>query len=79
MVKHYFVNHTYIVRDRLPEILRELRKERKVSQAKLAEELGFDSGFIAKIELGTSFVSVETLVLLADYFGVTTDYLLGRE
>jgi len=67
-----------VMKSNLPERLKELRKVHKISQAKLAEALGFAPSFIAEIELGTSSISIETLILLADYFKVTTDYLLGR-
>jgi transcriptional regulator with XRE-family HTH domain len=61
------------------ERLREAREEKGISQAKLAEEIGVDKSFIGHIEIGKSSISVETLILLADYFNVTTDYLLGRD
>ena len=61
----------------LPKRLRELRNERGLAQAKLAEELGVNKAFIGLIETGKSSVSIDTLIMLAEYFGVTPDYLLG--
>ena len=56
----------------------ELRKAKNIAQAQLASDLGFTAAFIGDLETGKSFVSVETLVLLADYFNVSLDYLVGR-
>ena len=54
-----------------------MRNGEGISQAKLAEIIGVDKAFIALIETGKSSVSIETLVLLARYFDVTTDFLIG--
>ena len=64
---------------KLAERLKELRAEKGLSQVALAEAIGVDPGFIGHIETSKVFVSVDTLVLLADVFEVSTDYLLGRE
>ena len=61
------------------EKLAELRKERGVSQAKLAQSLGLDPSTVAKYETGDRQPDLFTLVRLADYFDVSTDYLLGRK
>ena len=45
----------------------------------MAELLGVTERHYQKIEYGHINVSATTLILLADYFHVTTDYLLGRE
>ena len=78
MVKRFFGNHTYKMSSNLASRLKELRKAKKISQARLAEELGFSTSFFGELEMGRTSVSTDTLVLLADYFGVSTDYLLGR-
>lgn len=57
--------------------LKELRKEKGLSQAKLAEVLFVDKSSIAKYETGKSTPSVDMLIKLAEYFKVSTDYLLG--
>jgi transcriptional regulator with XRE-family HTH domain len=57
---------------------KELRLQKGVPQSEVANAIGVDATFIGHIETGTKFVSVETLAVIADYFGVTTDYLLGR-
>lgn len=61
------------------ERLYELRKERKISQAKLAKAINISYGIVCYWETDRSEPTAPNLVKLADYFGVSTDYLLGRE
>ena len=65
------------MKSKLSERLKALRNERGISQIKLAEELGLNNITIAKIETGDRSTSIETLIIFAEYFGVTTDYILG--
>lgn len=58
--------------------LKELRNEKGVKQAEIATILGCTPNHYQKIEYGRINVPSTALMLLADYFGVTTDYLLGR-
>ena len=58
--------------------LRALRKERKQFQRQMAELLHITEVHYRRIEAGKVNISALTLCALADYFGVTTDYLLGR-
>ena len=58
--------------------LRALRKEKKATQEYLARLLEVTTNHYQKIEYGQVNISVTTLDALADYFGVTADYLLGR-
>lgn len=53
-----------------------LRKERNLSQERLAEEIGVSRQAVTKWETGESLPELEKLVLLAAYFGVTVDSLL---
>lgn len=57
----------------------ELRKQKNLSQYELAEQLGFSRGKLANYEQGTRQPDFETLQKIADFFGVSLDYLLGRE
>lgn len=59
------------------ERLESLRKEAKISQGKLEKELGFSNGLISKWK--NSIPSHDRLKKLADYFGVTPDYLMTGE
>lgn len=57
--------------------VKKLRKERKLSQQELAEALGLTQTTISGIESGLRTTTIEKLILLAKFFGVSTDYLLG--
>lgn len=59
--------------------LRTLRNEKNYSQQKLANIIGVSRSTIAMWETGASQPDNDTLKRLADIFGVTVDYLLGRE
>lgn len=67
-----------IVLPSLAERLKPLRKEKKVTQKQMAVLLDCTEQHYQKIEYGTVNVHASTVIFLADYFGVTTDYLLGR-
>ena len=54
-----------------------LRKERGISQGKLEKELGFSNGSISKWKNSTP--TAERLQKLADYFGVSIQYLMNGE
>ena len=58
--------------------IKALRKEKGVTQVEMAEFLGCKDRHYQKIEYGEINIPSLTLVKLADYFGVSTDYLLGR-
>lgn len=53
--------------------------ERGLSQAALAKSIGVSQKAIDYWERGVNEPKATYIVLLADFFGVTTDYLLGRE
>ena len=55
-----------------------LRKSRKVSQTRLAKVLGYGYTAIANYESGRNEPSLGDLRRIADFFDVSTDYLLGR-
>lgn len=59
--------------------LKTMREERQLTQKDLATILGMTPKAISFYELGERQPSNELLLKLAKYFGVTTDYLLGRE
>lgn len=61
------------------ENLRQLRKDKNLTQLQLAEYFGYSHVAVVKWENGTREPDFATLIKLADYFEVTTDYLLGRE
>lgn len=55
----------------------ELRKQRGLNQKELGAEVGLSHKSISTIESGLSSTSIEKLILLAEFFNVSTDYLLG--
>ncbi|MCH5193264.1 MAG: helix-turn-helix transcriptional regulator [Oscillospiraceae bacterium] len=59
--------------------LKELRSIKGVTQEQIAEKLYCTFQTYSKYENGHRNPPLETLVQLADYFDVTTDYILGRE
>lgn len=58
--------------------LKELRNSRRVYQKEMAEYLGITVRGYQCYEAGQNYPDVKGLIALADYFGVSTDYLLGR-
>ena len=58
--------------------LRELRKEAKETQKQTAAAVGIAERHYQKIEAGESLPGLEYFCALADHFGVSADYLLGR-
>jgi transcriptional regulator with XRE-family HTH domain len=60
------------------ERLRTLREEKNLSQEELAEVFGLGKVAISGYERGKRTPSFDILVGLADYFQVSTDFLLGR-
>ena len=58
--------------------LKNLRLERNLTQAEVSEMLGFTSQTVANYECGKREPRIAELILLADYFEVSIDYLVGR-
>lgn len=59
--------------------LKKLRKDRKISQLRLAIDLNMNQNTISRYENREREADYETLIRFADYFDVSLDYLLGRE
>lgn len=60
------------------ERLRELRSSKKLSQQELSDRLGLNRATYARYETGDTQPDFDTLKKIADFFDVSTDYLLGR-
>lgn len=59
--------------------LQALRKQKGLTQGEISEILGVKLSTYQKYERDVIFPSYDTLLKIADFYGVTTDYLLGRE
>ncbi len=62
-----------------PERLKELRAERKLTQARMAELLGVASRVYHRWESGAATPHFDTVVQIADVLGVSLDELVGRK
>lgn len=58
--------------------LKQLRKQRGISQLKLALDLNMSQNTISRYETGDRQADYRTLIQIADYFNVSIDYLLER-
>jgi transcriptional regulator with XRE-family HTH domain len=54
----------------------DLRKRKKLTQQQLAEIIGVTSVHLSNIETGNALPGVEIVIRMADYFGVSTDWIL---
>lgn len=59
--------------------IRELREARGKTVTQLADETGLSRPAISRQEKGSRKPSLDSLNILADYFNVSIDYLVGRE
>lgn len=58
--------------------IRKLRKERGLTQIALQMATGIDQALLSKFETGERLPTTDALIVLADYFNVSIDYLLCR-
>lgn len=58
-------------------ILFQLRKERGISQKKAATDLGISQALLSHYEKGIRECGLDFVIKCSEYYGVTTDYLLG--
>jgi len=61
-----------------PEILRGLREDRDMHQKDIAKLIETTQQQYSKYETGDTELSTNALTILADFYGVSTDYILGR-
>ena len=61
------------------QLLKELRKSKKLNQSFFAEMLGISLTAYQKYEYGTAEPTFDAISKLADFYNVSVDYLLGRE
>lgn len=58
--------------------MKQLRKEKGVSQLKMALDLNMCQNTISRYETGEREPGINELIKIADYFEVSIDYLVGR-
>ena len=58
--------------------LKKIRKEKGISQLKLALDLNTSQNTISRYETGEREPGINELIKIADYFDVSIDYLVGR-
>ena len=59
--------------------IKDIRTRKNLTQAEVASALGVSPVVYSRYESGTRQPSTDTIIQLADIFGVTVDYLLGRQ
>lgn len=57
--------------------MKDLRRNRNISQTELAKHLGVSKSVISSYETGVHFPPYDILIKIANLFDVSTDYLLG--
>lgn len=65
--------------NKFAERLKELRLEKELSQVQLAKNTGLSRAAINLWEKDLRVPNINAAIVLAKFFGVTTDYLLGLE
>jgi transcriptional regulator with XRE-family HTH domain len=68
----------YLVRNNVMEVLIECRKDKGITQADLAEQLGLKPTTVASWEQGKSLPNIQTLYRLAQYYHKTIGYMYGE-
>jgi transcriptional regulator with XRE-family HTH domain len=58
--------------------LKDLREDKDMKQVQIAELLGIQQTVYSRYERGFQNIPIEHLLFLADYYNVSTDFILGR-
>lgn len=69
----------YTMKILVAERIKELMKEENLTQVALAEKVGIKQNTISSWLLKKKEPSIRSLWLIADYFGVDIDFLVGRK
>lgn len=64
--------------DKMQNRFKLLRKKRGLTQIALQMQTGIEQALLSKYETGERIPPTETLIRLADFYGVSIDYLLSR-
>lgn len=66
------------MRDLYFQRLKDLREDKDMKQVQIAELLGIQQTVYSRYERGFQNIPIEHLLFLADYYNVSTDFILGR-
>ena len=58
--------------------IRDLREDNDLTQKEIAKVLGISQRYYSNLENGSRTLSADLLIALADYYGVSLDYLVNR-
>lgn len=64
--------------DNMKNNLKKLRKEVGITQISLQMKTGIEQALLSKFENGDRIPPTETLMILADFYNVSMDYIMGR-
>ena len=79
IIQDIFAKRVYNIGMEIGKIIRELRFERNVSQEDLAIACQVQQSAVSKWERGATTPTADKIVLLAKFFEVSSDYILGLE
>lgn len=65
--------------NKFKDILKSLRKEKHMGQVELANKIGVSKGIISLWENGLREPNMSSLILLAKFFGVSIDFIVGLD
>lgn len=77
MMEHKYKEHPFC--KRLNRLMLSAAAVQGLNNRKIAADIGIPHTNLSAYKLGYAMPSTKRLIKLADYFGVSTDYLLGRE
>ncbi len=63
--------------NKFPQRLKELREEKKLSQTQLAKLTGISQPSITRWENGERVPNIDSIIILCNFFVVSSDYLIG--
>lgn len=59
-------------------VLKELRKQIGKNQVQVAKELNIDASSLCRIEKGNQAMTIDYMLMIADYYNAGLDYIFGR-
>lgn len=67
------------VNEQVGKKLRILRKKEGLSQVQFGKLFGMTQNMVTNVETGKRILNYDELIRIADYYGVTTDYIIKTE